>query len=537
MTKEELPREMEAQWPKVEGFMDICKWRFIKPEELEYKDRPGWTDARNSLRDCRAKGFFDVLIKRYLEKIGIAIEDLEAPDDKEIQLKGEVLEKISKSRTDATELVVKDIEKENHIYTTRNDIKTEMWIYREGIYIPQGKTFIKEFCRKILGEAYTSHFVNDVIGKIEADTFIDQDEFFNNNYPEIIPVQNGILNIKTKKMSPFSHEKIFFNKLPVVYDPSKECPKITKHFKTVLKDSSDAEVMFEAIGYCLLKDSKFEKAFMFCGDGRNGKSKTLEVMKRFFGVENCSSLSLEQMKENSFDVHELFGKLVNLRADLSYFGFRETGMLKMLIGRDPISAPRKFLPTLTFLSHAKLIFACNELPKIYDLTDGFWTKWILFEFPYKFITQKEKDNLPPSEREFKKIINPDIIKEITTPDELSGLLNKVLDSLAHILKEGDFSYSKGTKEVKDLWIRKSDSFLTFCMDRIEENTDSRISKKDLRKAYKCYIRKHRAKGIRVESDKGIKNTLEQEFGAYDNQEFATQERYWEGIKFKGGVLD
>jgi len=456
-------------------------------------------------------------------------------ESEETKLKDEVLTKLAqRERSKASELITKQIKKENHILTTRDDIKSEMWIYREGIYISQGKTYVKEFCRKILGHAYTSQFVNEVIGKIEVDTFIEQDDFFKNEYPTQIPLQNGILNIITKKISLFSPKKIFFNKLPVVYDPSKRCPKITKHFETVLKDKSDAEVMFELIGYCLLKDSILEKAFMFSGDGRNGKSKTLELIKKFLGVENCSSLGLEQLKDNSFEIHELFGKMVNLRGDLSYHGLRETGMLKMLIGRDSISAKRKFLRTLFFVNHAKLIFACNELPKIYDMTDGFWTKWIFLEFPYKFITQEEFDKLPDKEKENKKILNPEIIKELTTPDELSGLLNKALESLNNILKKKDFSDSKGTKETKDLWIRKSDSFTAFCLDKIEDSQDGRISKKELRRAYKKYCKEHKAKGIRIASDQSIKITLEQMFGAYDSQEHSS-ERYWEGIELKGEV--
>ena len=58
----------------------------------------------------------------------------------------EVLTKLAiKQRGEATELLVENIEKQKHIYTTRSDIKSEMWIYNEGIYIPQGKSFIKEY--------------------------------------------------------------------------------------------------------------------------------------------------------------------------------------------------------------------------------------------------------------------------------------------------------------------------------------------------------------------------------------------------------
>lgn len=457
-------------------------------------------------------------------------------DSNETELRDKVLTNLSlRKRSEASELIVGKIRLENHIYTTRDDIKSEMWIYDNGIYIPQGKTFVKETCRRILGHTYTAQFVNDVVGKIEADTFIEQKDFFNNEYIYEVPVENGLLNIKTKKLSLFTPKKIFFNKLPVRYDESKKCPKINKHFETILKDKTDSKVMFELIGYCLLKDSKFEKAFMFSGFGRNGKTKTMELIRRFLGVENCSSLGLIQVNDNSFEIAELFGKMVNLAGDLSYHELKDTGMLKMLIGRDSISAKRKFLRTLHFVSYAKLIFACNELPKIYDMSEGFWTKWILLEFPYCFMTKEEINKLPKKEQENKKIINPEIIKELTTPDELSGLLNQALESLSVILKQKKFSDSKGTKETQDLWIRRSDSFMAFCFDRIEEDSESRISKDELRKNYRKYIKEYKSKGIKSASDIAIKITLEQLFGAYDFQDFDSKKRYWIGIKFKEEV--
>jgi len=269
---------------------------------------------------------------------------------------------------------------------------------------------------------------------------------------------------------------------------------------------------------------------MFVGSGRNGKSKTIELMKRFIGVENCASLPLRAMHDESFSLSELFGKMANLSADLSKTDLKETGIIKALIGRDLIQAKRKFLRDLNFVNYAKMIFAANELPKIYDTTDGFWTKWVLIEFPYKFITQEQYDLLPEEEKPKHKLINPDIIEELTTTDELSGLLNMALEHLTNLLQNKDFSYSKSTAEVKDLWIRQSDSFTAFCYDCLEESPDSSISKKELRKVFHNYCKKHKVQGA---SDKAIKITLENMFGVSDTQNWLKDgERLWEGIKFK-----
>lgn len=470
---------------------------------------------------------FDDFGNKYFGEIDIR-EVVLSPELQKIQQK--CLMYISlRQRTTATELLVKEIESNTFIHTTKDDQKSEMWIYIDGIYEPQGESFVKEFCRRILGYAFTSQIANEVIAKIQADTFIGQEEFFRNENQTELPILDGLLNIITKEISPFSPKKIYFNKLPIHYNPDAICPRIDSHFKTILRNEEDAKVMYEIFGYCLLKENSLEKAFMFSGFGRNGKGKTLSLLKAFLGIKNCCALPLKLMHEESFSLHELFGKMCNIAGDLSSGDLKSTGVLKNLIGRDTIQAKRKFLRDLNFVNFAKLVFACNELPKVFDLTEGFWTKWLLLEFPYKFITQKEYNSLEEKDKKDKKIINPDIIKELTTEEELSGLLNIALDSLIVVLENKEFSSSKGTEEIKSIWIRISNSFTAFCHEHLEEDYNSKISKKDLRKVYRNYCKRHKLKGA---GDKEIKSTLQDVFGADEMQEKESGNRFWDGVKFK-----
>jgi len=445
------------------------------------------------------------------------------------QLRMEVISLLAQrgGRREATEQIVKYIEKKENIYSTRDDLKSEMWIYHEGIYIPQGKSYIQESCREILKENFTTQICNEVISKIEADTLIDIDKFFKTNYIDEIPVENGILNIRSKQISEFNPKKVFFNKLPIKYNPNAECPHITQFFKDVLKHEEDTEVMFELFGYCLLKEYKFEKAFMFVGNGRNGKSKTLSLLKRFVGAENCCSVPLSQINPTSTSVCELYGRLVNLAGDLSNTDLKDTGTIKQITGRDLINAKRKFLRDLIFVNYAKLVFACNDLPRVYDTSEGFWSRWLLLEFPYKFITKKEMRYLTEKEKSICKIRDEDIIEKITTPEEMSGLLNKALKKLESLEMRHNFSYSKGTKEIKDMWVRQADSFMAFCLDHVKEDYNGKVTKKNMRRYFSKYCKKHQVKGA---SDRGIKATLENNYGVIEAQlgDYG-RERVWEGI--------
>jgi putative DNA primase/helicase len=436
-----------------------------------------------------------------------------------------------KKWSEATELLVDYILSINKIYTTKEDIKSECWIYKDGVYIPQGKSQIREDLRKLLGKYYSDWIFGKVREKIEPDTFIDSNKFFNINYVDEIPIQNGILNVVTKELKPFDKNKIFFNKLPIIYNPIATCPAIEKHLKDVLKFDEDINVMYEIIGFLLYKSYFLEKMIMFIGDGRNGKGKTIDLIRRFLGVENCASVPLSALADDNFRVSELFGRMANLAGDLSNTSLKDTGMLKQTTGRDLIGANRKFLNDIKFINYAKHIFACNELPKVYDMSKGFWSRWIVLEFPYEFINEGEYNSLEENKRIMKKILDPYHIDKISSDEELSGLLNKALEGLQRIRTNKTFSYSKGTDEIKKFWIRKSDSFVAFCFDNLEEANDQEMTKAELRKAYHKYCSEHKLKGC---SDKAMSITLQEMFGVIESRrtkEFITS-YVWEGIKFK-----
>lgn len=442
--------------------------------------------------------------------------------------------KKDKKYSDASEMLVDMILRKYYIYTTKDDVKTEMWIYKEGIYVPQGKSEVKEYLRNFLGKFYSQFDFGLVINKIEPDTFIDTDTFFNHIYPEEIPVLNGILNIKTKQLSPFTPTKIFFNKLNVNYVPTAICPMIDKFLSDILSNQDDRLVFYEIGGFCLLKEYKFEKAFIFVGDGRNGKDKSLELIKRLFGMENCCSVPLSSLVPDSFVISEFFGKMINIAGEVNNKDLKDTSMFKALTGRSIVSGQRKFLRAITFQNYAKFIFACNELPMVYDNSKGFWDRWVLLEFPYTFVPKEEIDIVKEKDKPKYKLRDEDIIEKITIPNEMSGLLNKFLEGYERLIETRKFSSTKGSEEIKTHWIRKANSFMAFCMDNIEGDYNGMITKKELRKRYSEYHKKHKLKGT---SDKNIKAVLEEMYGASEDRVergdlFNDRVYIWTGIKWK-----
>ena len=449
-------------------------------------------------------------------------------------LRWEVIELISGRNKDwgkATELLVEYILRKNHIYTTKDDNKSEVWIYREGIYTPQGRSEIKLLLREIMKSFYNSYIYNKVMDKIEPDTFIEPDKFFGVNYVDYVPVENGILNLKSRELIEFDPRKIFFNKLPVEYNPKAKCEKIEQFLRDVFPKEENINLFYELGGFCLWKEYKFEKAFMFVGNGRNGKDKTLELIKRLLGIENVCSIPLASIVPDSFIISEFHNKMANLAGEINNQDLKDTSAFKALTGRSLLSAQRKFLRPVHFVNYAKFIFACNELPMVYDNSKGFWDRWIVLDFPYTFVTKQEMKEA--KNKENLKLRDEDIIEKITTKEEMSGLLNKFLDGLHTILKNKDFSSSLGSDEVRLKWIQKSNSVMAFALSNIKENYEKYITKKNFRVNYAKYCKKNR---ISPKSDIVIKRTLQDMFGVVEERKEREigggYDSVWSGITWK-----
>lgn len=446
----------------------------------------------------------------------------------------EVLQFIAlKKRSEATELIVKYLEIKYVFKTTRVDDKNEVWIYKEGIYLPEGKTYIQEETRNILGELYTTNIVNLIISKVEADTFIDQDVFFNkqNDTPEKVPILNGVLNIKTGELTHFDSEIPYFNKLPLKLDINKSCEKFISFLKDIVKNEDDILVIQELFGYSLYKKYTYKKSFMLEGAGDNGKSQLLKILtESFLGIENTKNLSLLQIEKDNFLMSELHNKLVNVSADITSEVMNDTGNFKNITGGDLISCNRKHKNTITFTNYAKMIFATNELPVSKDNSSGFWGRWVLLEFPHRFLPKKEYDKLSEEEKDKVKLAIPDIMNEIVTESEMSGILNWSLKGFKRLEDNKSFSYNNSRDETKKKWLMKANSVLAFIEDNVEEDYDGYIIKNDFKQQYLKYCKEN---NLTRKSDKVIKITLENEMSAFSERKMILDDQYyvWSGIRF------
>lgn len=362
---------------------------------------------------------------------------------------------------------------EEHHYVTRKDSKV-MYVYNSesGIYTPDGEEHIRARMQEILHEFSTTHRQNEVVNFVRNSSYKE----LARTPVELIALKNGLFNLRSRELLPFTPEYFILNALPIHYAPDADCHG-TKKFISEIVTPEDAAILQEVSGYCLWREYKFHKAAMLVGEGANGKSTFLELLRAMLGKENVSTIALQQFEVNRFATANLHGKLANIYPDLPDLALKRTGVFKTLTGGDTVMAENKFQSMFSFENYAKLIFSANKLPESPDDTTAFFRRWIIVNFPNQFLPNDPKTD-------------KNLLSKLTTQEELSGFFNWALEGLHRLLENGRFSTSRTVEETREDYIRKSAPIKAFAMDCIERVAGSVVPKDEVYEAFIKYCQKH-----------------------------------------------
>ncbi|MFH0768344.1 MAG: phage/plasmid primase, P4 family [Chloroflexota bacterium] len=413
-------------------------------------------------------------------------------------------------------LLVSDLLKEYHFAALVDT--HEILIYWNGVWKSRGPEFIERECQRRVpdSELLTKYKINEVVGHIQRSTYCDRSLF--NREKWVLNLENGLLDIRNKELKPHIPEFFCTIRIPVAYDPQADCPRIRQFFGEVLRPE-DLPVIEELFGYCLISDYSIQKAFLFLGDGANGKSTLLELLKYFLGKDNCTNISLQDLEGRRFAIADLFGKLANIHADIPSTKMERVGLFKMLTGGDTIGAEKKFKDRFSFNNCARLIFSTNKPPKVDEDTLAFWRRWIFINFPNKFEGAKADKRL---------------LQKLTKKEELSGLLNMALGGLERLLNLQSYSHELSPDEIAEWHQRVSDPIYAFVEDVCEINADAWISKDDLYDAFVGYCNKQNVPKIGIESfGRTLKNAKNVHVIFKRQGPRGAQKTGWKGIQLKG----
>ena len=349
----------------------------------------------------------------------------------------------------------------------------EIYVYQDGIFVESGKNIIEMECESILETASKTHIVNEIRNKVERLTSIKREDFEKDD-KNLICINNGILNLSTRELMkhPPKHPKhIFTNKIPIDFVEDAHCTKILEFLSQVINED-DIFAIQEWFGFQLYREYFIKKAIICRGLKDTGKTTFMNLLIKFIGENNVSTKSLQSLVLGKWHTAKLYHKLANIGDDLSIDDVKNTGMFKQVTGRSSLDAEEKFGDSFSFKNYAKLNFACNKIPKVEGDADddAFWDRWMIFDFDNTFDKRGKNTKI-------------DILDTVTTPDEMSGLLNWALDGLDRLRKRGYFSDKRHWEENRKIMQGEASSVAKFNHECLEHEIDNWISNADLYDKY------------------------------------------------------
>lgn len=325
-----------------------------------------------------------------------------------------------------------------HIYSKNNTI----YLYKNGIYV-KDETDILRTIQLYCKEA-KDNFRKEVERYIQiAAPVLEIEDNVN-----LIACKNIVLNIKDKTTLNFSKDHFLYHRIGANYDPNATCPAIdTMLDKITCNRPQIRSLIEEMIGYCLLRNCRFQKIFLLRGFGSNGKSTLIQAITNLLGYDNCSALSLNDLQDK-FKKPELQDKLANLCDDLSNAYIKETEDFKKIAVGGQMTMERKNQQPFKYTNYAKLIMAANEIPKSADKTEGYYRRFIIIPLDAK-IKHTDTD------------YNPNINDIIATEQAKSYLLNLALTGLERLTQRGYFEVFDDVKMEIEQYKSDNDPIVAF----------------------------------------------------------------------------
>lgn len=467
------------------------------------------TYKKEDLIDVKGySGLLEILTNELQDKIqarkllddvqGLVHDDLQTDSEKIDETQRDIIREASEAIMD------------KHRFITIEETR-EIWYYRGGVYVPGGEILIEKEAEKIYEYSIANRHLSEIKGHIMRSTYHPREDIDSDLY--VINLKNGLYDLRSGDFNQHSPDYLSISQLPVSYIP-KAKPKLFGKFLREVLYPSEIRTAVELMAYTLYHDNPFELITILFGYGANGKSVFTGLLTALHGTKNVSNVPLSAMLNDKFALSDLEGKSANIDTELTGTAIRDTSVLKKLTGRQATRIQRKNQRAYDSILSAKLFFSANKIPEVYDESDAFFRRKIILSFPNRFEGSKD---------------DPELLKRLTTSEELSGIFNVLTIALRRLLNRNQiFVNEKTIEERRERYMLAVSPIEAFLKDAVAEDsiaTDS-TSKEAFYQAYKRFCNTY---GLAIQSKESLGKILKSKFE--EGRESSGERRtVWKGIK-------
>jgi putative DNA primase/helicase len=269
----------------------------------------------------------------------------------------------------------------------------------------------------------------------------------------LIGAENVTIDLKAGNLIKPRRKDLITKAIGARYDRAAKCPLWLKFLDRIFPDEELRRYIKRAAGYCLT-GSMAEQIFFFCyGQGANGKSVFLAVLRALLGEyarqADFSTFLVQRNEKVRNDLAALAGARVITAIEAEEGGRLSMQIIKAWTGGDPVTTRYLFGEYFTFKPVGKIWLAANNKPAISERNHAAWRRVRLIPF---LVT------IPPEEQ--------DNELENRLLEELPGILNWALEELKEYLG-GGLKAPKAVLEATSEYRRENDSLEQFIFECCE----------------------------------------------------------------------
>jgi len=209
-----------------------------------------------------------------------------------------------------------------------------------------------------------------------------------------IPFQNVLYDTERDEVIPLSADHFVTDLLPTEYQEDATCPFFLQVLDGIFEgDRETVGTLQEAFGYTLHREAPLPEplAFIFWGNGSNGKSVVQWVLRQVLGEENCASLDVKGFS-NRQSLFNLYRKFANVVDEMPKTSVVSSEPFRKVVSGENVQVKKLYKDEFSTNLHAKHFFSTNKLPKVKDQGHYVWRRLVLIPFPHQF--EREKDLIP-----------------------------------------------------------------------------------------------------------------------------------------------
>lgn len=267
------------------------------------------------------------------------------------------------------------------------------------------------------------------------------------DHEDVLPVKNGVLNLKRGVLLPYSEQDAWRFQSGVTFEYEAQCPLWLEFIKSISDgDENKAKLLQEIAGYCLTSSTAFQTAFVFLGEGSNGKSVFANVISSLLGPELASSISIETLQSH-FGAIGVDGKRLNVVTEISDH-YLKADIFKRLVDGSSMTVDRKNKELKTITPFVKLIFTVNRFPQVDESSHAVYRRLFFVKFTRIFSGSEVIVDLEDRLR-----------------NELPGILNWALQGLARLRQNKAFSVPSDHDTIQEEFRDHSSHVLTFIKEQ------------------------------------------------------------------------